>query len=62
MFVQLWDSMFYKSNVLIAQHFHLIVALCLYLFTYFFHMTKNCIYLVKVLLFLHFLSFLNEKV
>lgn len=62
MFVQLWDSMFYKSNVLIAPHFHLIVALCLYLFTYFFHMTKNCIYLVKVLLFLHFLSFLNEKV
>lgn len=31
---------FYKSNVLIAPHFHLIVALCLYLFTYCFHMTK----------------------
>lgn len=39
MFVQLWDSMFYKSNVLIAPHFHL-MALCLYLFTYCFHMTK----------------------
>ena len=35
-----WDSMFYKSNVLIALHFHLIVALCLYLFTYCFHMIK----------------------
>ena len=32
MFVQLWDSMFYKSNVLIVPHFHLIVALCLYRF------------------------------
>ena len=32
MFVQLWDSMFHKSNVLIAPHFHLIVALCLYPF------------------------------
>ena len=32
MFVQLWDSMFHKSNVLIALHFHLIVALCLYPF------------------------------
>ena len=32
MFVQLWDSMFYKSNVLIVPHFHLIVALCLYPF------------------------------
>ena len=54
--------MFYKSNVLIAPHFHLIMALYFYLFTYCFHMTKNCIYLVKVLLFHHFLSFLNEKV
>ena len=32
MFVQLWDSMFYKSNVLIVPHFYLIVALCLYPF------------------------------
>lgn len=32
MFVQLWVSMFYKSNVLIVPHFHLIVALCLYPF------------------------------
>ena len=32
MFVQLWDSMFHKSNVLIVLHFHLIVALCLYRF------------------------------
>lgn len=32
MFVQLWDSMFHKSNVLIVLHFHLTVALCLYPF------------------------------
>lgn len=41
LFVQLWDSMFHKSNVLIAPHFHLIMALCFYLFTYCFHMIKH---------------------
>ena len=41
MLVQLWNSMFHKSNVLIASHYHLIVALCLYLFTYCFHMIKQ---------------------
>ena len=41
MFVQLWDSMFHKSNMLIAPHFHLILALNLYLFTYCFHIIKQ---------------------
>ena len=45
MFVQLEDSILNISNMLIAPHFHLLMALCLYHKMYCFHNKKTITFL-----------------